>query len=199
MAIDRYLTDLDRALRMRGVREPDIVAEAREHLLDCCRDAEGRGLPRDEAEREAIRRFGLPDVVAAAFVNGSRSMLNRLLVVTCVLTVLAVTVLAVSVTVLQPPHVNYAASAALAGLLVAQSALTVLAVATARSTVRSWPRLALAIGGAFLVAVGMLALRQAVFGRHFEGYVLIVGVLLVAQGALTIVRGRASASLISDP
>jgi hypothetical protein len=187
--IDHYLRQLENELRLRGIRNARILAEAREHLLDCCDDAEARGLTREAAERDATRRFGVPEIVAAGFVGRSYSMLNRLIVATCASTMLAVAALTVSVTVLRPPHLNYTASGVLGLMVVAQSAVTVFAVLTARSTARSWLRLALSIGGGLLVAAGMLGLREVMFGAHFEGYALIVGLLLVFQGALTMVRG----------
>ena len=63
--LDTYLRALARALHARGHAAARIVAEAREHLIDAVEDGMRRGLARDDAERDAIQRFGPPDLVAA--------------------------------------------------------------------------------------------------------------------------------------
>jgi hypothetical protein len=184
-SIDLYLEQLDRALRVRHVWDGEIVDELRAHLADVCAAARRDGLSVADAEREAIRRLGAAEVVAAAFVDGRRPMLNRVLVAVCALTVLAVGTLTLSVVVLRPPRVNYVVSGLLAFIVVAQSAVTIGAVMT---SARSWLRLALSIGGALLVAVGTMILHETLSRSHFEGYALVVGTLVVVQGVLTIVH-----------
>jgi uncharacterized protein involved in exopolysaccharide biosynthesis len=75
--IDDYANRLTQALRDRGIDDPRIIAEAREHLLDMVAEGRRRGLAPDEAERDAFERFGAPEIVAAhAFSEvgrGSRS------------------------------------------------------------------------------------------------------------------------------
>lgn len=63
--LDDYVIRLERALRQRGRADPRIVAEAREHLVDAVDDGRARGLSIDEAEREALERFGAPEILAA--------------------------------------------------------------------------------------------------------------------------------------
>jgi hypothetical protein len=63
--IDSYLRELERVLRERKLETDRIVEEAREHLADALEDGIGRGLTRTDAEREAVERFGTPDVIAA--------------------------------------------------------------------------------------------------------------------------------------
>ena len=64
-SVNDYLTHLDQQLRQRGIVDPRILAEAREHLIDAVDDARHRGLSPEDAEREALERFGAPDMVAA--------------------------------------------------------------------------------------------------------------------------------------
>ena len=59
-----YLRELERALRERRCHDPRVVDEAREHLADAAEDGVRRGLARDAAEREAVERFGPPDLIA---------------------------------------------------------------------------------------------------------------------------------------
>jgi uncharacterized protein involved in exopolysaccharide biosynthesis len=63
--IDDYIGRLERELRRRGIDDPRILAEAREHLLDAVEEGRQRGLSVEEAEHEALERFGAPGVVAA--------------------------------------------------------------------------------------------------------------------------------------
>jgi len=63
--LDAYLQALASALHERGHAAARIVAEAREHLADAVEDGLRRGLTREEAEREAVERFGPPDLIAA--------------------------------------------------------------------------------------------------------------------------------------
>jgi capsular polysaccharide biosynthesis protein len=63
--LDTYLQELARALLERGHAAARIVDEAREHLVDAVEDGVRRGLAREDAEREALERFGPPDLIAA--------------------------------------------------------------------------------------------------------------------------------------
>jgi hypothetical protein len=64
-AVNDYITQFEGQLRLRGIVDPRILAEAREHLVDAVEDGRRRGLSIDDAEHEALERFGPPDVVAA--------------------------------------------------------------------------------------------------------------------------------------
>ena len=63
--LDTYLRELARALRERGHAAVRIVDEAREHLVDAVEDGLRRGLAREDAERDAVERFGPPELIAA--------------------------------------------------------------------------------------------------------------------------------------
>ena len=58
--VDDYVLRLERALRQRGCDDPRIVAEAREHLVDRVEDGRARGLSIEDAQQEALERFGAP-------------------------------------------------------------------------------------------------------------------------------------------
>jgi LPS O-antigen subunit length determinant protein (WzzB/FepE family) len=61
--IDDYLAGLGQALRQRRSESARLVDEAREHLADAVEDGQRRGLSEEEAERQALDRFGALDVV----------------------------------------------------------------------------------------------------------------------------------------
>ena len=63
-ALEAYVSRLERELRKRGLRDRRIVDEAREHLFDAVDDGLRRGLSLDAAERDALARFGSPEIIA---------------------------------------------------------------------------------------------------------------------------------------
>jgi hypothetical protein len=76
---DGYLVRLARELSARGVSDPLIIEEARSHLADAIDAGRQRGMPPHVAEREAIARFGGPELVAATFAAERYLMRNRIL------------------------------------------------------------------------------------------------------------------------
>ena len=113
-------------------------------------------------------------------------MLNRILVVMCSLTLLATGYLSLSVMVRRPPRLNYGAWVLIAGLFVAQSGLTVAGLTGIRRS--GWIRGLLLAGAVALVSVGAWWVRETLSGSHFEGYALVLGSLVAAQGAVTLLR-----------
>jgi len=64
--IDRYLDELFDRMAGQGAAGRRALAEAEDHLRAAAADAMARGRPADQAERDAVARFGLPAVVARA-------------------------------------------------------------------------------------------------------------------------------------
>jgi hypothetical protein len=63
--VSDYITRLEQQLRQRGIVDPRILAESREHLVDAIEEGRERGLSAADAEHEAFERFGAPEIVAA--------------------------------------------------------------------------------------------------------------------------------------
>jgi hypothetical protein len=53
-----------------------------------------------------------------------------------------------------------------------------------------WLRVAVIAGGMALAAAGAWMIRNTLTSAHFEGYALILGAMLVAQGIATIATSR---------
>src|SRR4051812_26337431 len=61
--IETYVAELGRTLRGPRRAKADLLAEARDSLVDAAGARERVGLPREEAEREAVAEFGaVPDI-----------------------------------------------------------------------------------------------------------------------------------------
>ena len=108
--------------------------------------------------------------------------MKTLLAAICALTLLAVAYLSLSLIVLRPPRANYPVWFALATIIIIQSVGTVIAMANPHA----WLRIVVAAGGAALAAIGVWMIRETLVSSHFEGYALVLGGMLVGQGALTI-------------
>jgi len=83
--IDRYLVELARALRLRQADDARALDEARAHLADAVRQGTEHGLSLEDAQREAIDRFGPPEMVAATFPRSSRRTIDRAVLIVAVL------------------------------------------------------------------------------------------------------------------
>lgn len=70
--IEAYLRKLRRHWRARR-RRGRLAAEVEDHLHSAAQDLEARGLPPDEAMREAIARFGDPPLDGASRWTGGKA------------------------------------------------------------------------------------------------------------------------------
>src|SRR5438874_13715806 len=111
-------------------------------------------------------------------------MVRKALAAICFLTVFATAYLTVSLLILRPPRADYARWGVVATAIIAQGSLTLFALfANSRALVRN----ATVIGGIALAAVGAWWIRATLSGPHFEGYAVVLGVALIAQGLLTLI------------
>ena len=111
------------------------------------------------------------------------AMLKTALAAICLLTLSATLYLSVSLLILQPPRANYQQWALMAGVVVVQGALTL--VAMRAGSPRRF-RYAAAAGGAAIAALGASSVYRTVSGSHFEGYALILDLALIVQGLLAL-------------
>jgi hypothetical protein len=114
------------------------------------------------------------------------AMLKNALAAICILVVLAVAYLTLSVVVLRPPRVNYPAWFATAAVIAVLSAAILGALW--RADGRKGASMIASGSGVALALIGAWTIRQTLANAHFEGYALVVGAMLVAQGSLAIAR-----------
>jgi hypothetical protein len=114
----------------------------------------------------------------------------------CVLLLLATGYLSLSLIVLNPPRADFPLWFTMAVVFVVQSVLTLVA-----STARRPPaalRAVVAVGACALIGIAIWRLRATLNSTHFEGYNLLLGAMLVVQGALTLAAFARSAHQAVD-
>lgn len=77
--IESYLHDLERELRLKGSFDGDTLTEIEGHLLESVERGLREGLSREEAEQDALRRFGSVNIVSSTFEKERISPMQKLL------------------------------------------------------------------------------------------------------------------------
>ncbi|HXT35130.1 MAG TPA: permease prefix domain 1-containing protein [Chloroflexota bacterium] len=67
MDFGEYLAQIRAGIDPRSAEYPDLGEELRGHLEDTAQELQLAGMNPRESEREAMRRLGSPEVIAAAF------------------------------------------------------------------------------------------------------------------------------------
>jgi len=83
--IQTYLRRLGHQLWIRGLRNADTMAEIENHLLEAVEANLRRGLHKEEAEIQALERFGSVKVVVATFEKERKDVMQTILLATAVL------------------------------------------------------------------------------------------------------------------
>src|ERR1051325_1734930 len=83
--IQTYLRKLENYLWLRGLAEQDILAEMESHLLQSVETNLERGLSIDEAEIEALERFGTIKIVSSTFEKERKDMMQSVLLAVALL------------------------------------------------------------------------------------------------------------------
>lgn len=77
--IQTYLRALKRQLWMRGVFDPESLAEVESHLLEAVEAGVRDGLSEEESEQQALERFGSVKAVSLAFEKERNNLMQNLL------------------------------------------------------------------------------------------------------------------------
>jgi len=72
-------------LRLRGVFDPEILIEMESHLLDAFDDGIHHGMDQQEAQQQALVRFGSAHSVARQFFLERQTMKQKLLMIAAVM------------------------------------------------------------------------------------------------------------------
>lgn len=77
--IRTYLRTLQRHLWVRGLADTDTLAEIESHLLESVEANLRRGMSMDEAETQALERFGSVKIVASTFEKERKDVMQTIL------------------------------------------------------------------------------------------------------------------------
>ncbi len=83
--IQTYLCRLERQLWLRGIINSEIMAEIESHLLESVEAGLRRGLDAEEAEHEALERFGSVEIIAKTFEKERKNTMQKILLAVAVL------------------------------------------------------------------------------------------------------------------
>jgi hypothetical protein len=183
--IEQYLLDLTRELRARPLLARRVAREVADHLSEAAARAVRTGASREDAERSAVAQMGPPRLIAGKYRRlgpSSAGLLVAASIGTAMISVWLVFVCAVVLPRRDPDHI---------AMWLVVAALCAAFTATSAACVSfAWRR------PAWLVALGVLAITATAFGllaaiqtlqamaagRGFEGYLLLMGVMLTGHG-----------------
>ena len=80
-SIQTYLRALERDLWLRGLRDPEALAEIESHLLEAVERGQARDLTLEEAQQDALARFGAAKIVGNAFEKERKAPMQKILLV----------------------------------------------------------------------------------------------------------------------
>jgi HAAS domain-containing protein len=103
---ENYLALLSGMLRLRRTQQSDIAGELRDHLIEHVAELERRGVPHQQAVREALEEFGDAAALAASFSALVRARRRRLIMRCTIGTSLVLAGLMIGVFAFRPPVEN---------------------------------------------------------------------------------------------
>ena len=196
--VEAYLADLRRALRHDPLLARRVLEEAADHLAEIVAAETRSGRSQQEAEENAVQRFGPADALAHQFDRYSL-VLKLLFAFASAVTVLVALwlfwVIARVLPMRDPGHIALWRTVALAFLAYSGLCLTYLVVGPRVLALR-WTVLMLstvAIGLGAWGIVKMIRIGQS--GGHFEGYIVLMGLILIGHGAVAILYTIVTASI----
>ena len=89
--IESYLHDLERELRLNGSFNVEMMAEIESHLLESVERGLRQGLSQENAEEEALKRFGSVNVVSSTFEKERITPMQKILLAVATISGLFIT------------------------------------------------------------------------------------------------------------
>jgi hypothetical protein len=184
-AIDRYLELLRAELRHDPLLARRLCEEVADHLAEIAASERSRGMSESDAEEAAVRRFGAPGPLAHQFDRFSfalRALLTCAGLATALIALWLFTVISTVLPRHDPEHVPMWTGFAFGFL--AYAALTLVFVVRGPRPALL-PALVVVLSLAAIVFGGYAVssmLAAASNGGHFEGYLLVMGIVLTGHG-----------------
>lgn len=184
--VELFLDQLRHALRLGTADRERVVSEFRGHLADSIAEAEGRGIPREEAVRGALARIGDPAVVARAY-DGRHPIHDAavLLGATACFGVAAWLFVVAGTVVRQFDPTRVAFWNAVGFGYLTYAAITAGYLVIARRS-RIGRVIAAGVSVAAVLAGAAFAVPMLLTDGDFEGYIVLMGVVLAGQGAVVL-------------
>jgi hypothetical protein len=193
-----YLRRLRHELRRDPLLARRVIEEATDHLEQIVAEERRNGMSQIEAEEAAVRRFGPPGPLAVQFDVFSlplRVMVGLSSAMTIAVALWLFTVIAFVLPARDPARIPLWSSVAVGFLIYSGLCLAYLIVgprnAPLRATVLTLSVAAIAIG-----AYGVVRMAQAAAaGRNFEGYILLMGLIIAGHGVVALVYTAMSVAI----
>lgn len=186
---ETYLRALKRALRGNPFLARRILAEVADHLAEAAEAGRRKGMNQHDAEEDAVRRLGPADEFARRFDRFAMPLRLMLTVASVCTAGIALWLLWVCTVVLpsrDPAHIPMWRTVAICYVAYSGLSWAVLLGGTRAPILRT---LVVAVSVA-AVALGLYGIGSMVnvarTGGHFEGYLILMGLLLAAHGLAAI-------------
>ena len=179
--IERYLAELRRELRGNPLLARRVLAEVAEHLADAATAARESGMTAHDAEEAAVRRFGPAPGFARQFDRFGpplRALFALSSLATAAMALWLLYVIAFVLPARDPAHVPLWLGLAISYLAFAALSWAFLVAGPRHSVLR----IAGPAGAVAAVAWGLVLVANGARVTHFEGYLLLMGAILVAHG-----------------
>lgn len=187
--VEAYVRDLRRTMRGQPLLARRVAEEARDHLAEIVAAERRAGMSQHEAEQSAVGRFGAPDALARQFDRFSlpfQALLAFSAIATVLVAVWLFTVVAWILPARDPARIPMWTIVAIGFLAYSVLSLAYLVVGPRSRLLRAVVLLlsvvAIVLGGFGVVDM----LRVANAGGHFEGYILLMGIILAGHGLVAI-------------
>jgi len=196
--IEKYLAELRTALRRDPLLGRRVVEEAADHLREIAAEERRKGMSQSDAEEEAVRRFGPAGPLAAqfgGFVLPLKLMVGVGSLVTIAIAAWLFSVIAFVLPSRDPSRIPMWTGVAIGFLMYSGLCLAYLIVGPRHAALRI-SVLALSV---VAITLGLYAVLRMVSpgasGGHFEGYLLLMGLILAGHGVVTLVYAAMSGAI----
>jgi len=196
--IGKYLAELRHALRRDPLLARRVVEEAADHLREIVAEERRNGMSQHEAEEVAVRRFGPAGPLAAQFGGFSlplKIMVGLSSAMTIAVALWLFSVIAFVLPSRDPSRIPMWTGVAVGFLVYSGLCLAYLIVGPRQVVLRTVV-LALSVAAIGLGAYGVQQMISAAgSGRHFEGYLLLMGLIIACHGIVALVYAAVSVAI----
>jgi len=187
--IQKYLADLRREMRGNPLLARRVAEEVADHLAEAAAAGRNSGMSPEDAEENAVRRFGPASQLARQFDRFTlplKLLLGYASLATVCVALWLFSVIAFVLPSRDPSHIPLWRGIALGFLAYCALSWAYIAAGPRNAWLRLLGPLAsvAAVGFGIFLIVG--AMQQASGGGHFEGYLILMGLIVSGHGLAAI-------------